>query len=93
MMKKIGVTVMQGGRRMIVDISLTSMKKMITSGSPLLRNETPLYIILYYANKTGVVYRTLIKKPKDKMRYLLLLGSLPETLPVWNVREFGGINE
>jgi len=78
---------------MIVDISLNNMKKLVTSGSPLLRNETPLYIILYYANRTGVVFRTLIRKPKDKMSYLLLLGSLPESLPVWNVREFGGINE
>lgn len=77
---------------MIVDISFEDLKKMLQGGGNLLRNETSTLIILYYPGKT-IVYRTVIKKPQDNMKYLLLLGSLPESMRVWNVREFGGINE
>ena len=77
---------------MIVDVTLATMKKMATSGE-ILRNETVQYIILYHPNQTPVIYRTVIKKPNDKFQYMMLIQSLPTTIPVFNVREFGGINE
>lgn len=78
---------------MIADINLNTMRKMAQDGGNLLRNESKQYIRLYYTNKGQIIFRTVIKKPDSPIEYQILLNSLPKTIPVFNVREFGGILE